>query len=175
MPERIFRTEPAFFGVRCFTRFRVFHRSSYKTGNHPHVSISYRTNSGSRISNAHGHVASISARSSDILRENYPHLCGNLSHLRISSSYILPCINKNCNTFFHFFHLFLCRKKRISTAPNCANYPTAKQRSHFYPIFAPKRHRREAISLVSLRYRYIFSYVFCAKCFHIQDISQKKS
>ena len=30
MPEKIFRTEPAFLGVRCFTRFRVFHRSSYK-------------------------------------------------------------------------------------------------------------------------------------------------
>lgn len=30
MPEKIFRTELAFFGVLCVTRFRVFHRSSYK-------------------------------------------------------------------------------------------------------------------------------------------------
>ena len=30
MPEKIFRTEPAFFGVQRFTRFRVFHRSPYK-------------------------------------------------------------------------------------------------------------------------------------------------
>ena len=30
MPEKIFRTELAFLGVLCVTRFRVFHRSSYK-------------------------------------------------------------------------------------------------------------------------------------------------
>ena len=91
-----------------------------KTEIHPHVSISYRTNSGSRNSDEHKGVASISARSSDILRENYPHLCGNLSHLRISSSYILPRLEKNCNTFFKFFHPFSCKKKRFSTAVICA-------------------------------------------------------
>ncbi len=51
-------------------------------------------------------TASISARFSDILRENYPHFCGNLSHLRISSLYILPYTQKNCNSFLNFF-LFL--------------------------------------------------------------------
>ena len=30
MPEELFRTELAFFGVRSFTRFRVFRRSPYK-------------------------------------------------------------------------------------------------------------------------------------------------
>ena len=92
-----------------------------KTEIHPHVSISYRTNSGTRILDEHGSVASISARFSDILRENYPHLCGNLSHLRISSLYILPYSRRKCNSFIKFFHLNLCRKKRNFTACICAN------------------------------------------------------
>ena len=65
-------------------------------------------------------VASISARFSDILRENYPHLCGNLSHLRTSSSYILTHCKTFCNSFFKIFYLFLCRNERFFTEIFCA-------------------------------------------------------
>lgn len=84
------------------------------------VSISYRTNSGTRILDEHGSVASISARFSDILRENYPHLCGNLSHLRTSSSYIVTHHSEFCNSFFKIFYLFLCRNERFSGRVFCA-------------------------------------------------------
>ena len=121
MPEKIFRTEPAFFGVLCCTRLHVFHRFSYKNRNSSacqHIIQDKFRNKDHR--RTHSRAASTSARFSDILRENYPHLCGNLSHLRISSLYILSHHSKKCNSFLKFFYFCFCRNERNYLDAFCA-------------------------------------------------------